>query len=60
MQLENRHITLLNEIILIAMQLKFTVMESRKDQYILTTIDYEKIQQIKQLVSELEELDFTS
>jgi len=60
MQLENRHITLLNEIILIAMQLKFTVMESRNDQYILTTIDYEKIQQIKQLVSELEELDFTS
>ena len=60
MQYENRHITLLNEIILIAMQLKFTVMESRNDQYILTTIDYEKIQQIKQLIIELEELDFTS
>jgi len=60
MQHENRHITLLNEIILIAMQLKFTVMESRNDQYILTTIDYEKIQHIKQLITELEELDFTS
>lgn len=60
MQYKNRHITLLTEIILIAMQLKFTVMESRNDQYILTTIDYEKIQQIKQLITELEELDFTS
>lgn len=60
MQYDNRHITLLTEIILIAMQLKFIVMESRNDHYILTTIDYEKIQQIKQLITELEELDFTS
>lgn len=60
MQHESRHIILLTEIMLMVIHLEFEVFERRGENFILTTQDYEKIQQIKQLITELEELDFTS
>lgn len=55
--METRHQELITEIILTAFRIKLNMLENRLPIYILTERDYENLQFIKALISEIEELD---
>ncbi len=53
----NRHYILINKIVTTSLQLKINMIDRRYKYYILSDDDYAKIQQLKNILEELEEID---
>lgn len=54
---DNRHNILINKIVTTALHLQINVITSRYKYYVLSEDDYAKIQQLKKILEELEEID---
>lgn len=54
---DNRHNILINKIVTTALHLQTNMITSRNKYYVLSEDDYAKIQQLKKIIEELEEID---
>jgi len=57
MKLNNRYIVLISKLLVIVIKLQLSVIEKSNRNMTLSTHDYDKIQKLKVVIEELEELD---